>query len=84
MLQMRATGKIGFNKQVELDLHLAFLSAYLGLNIPIVKKIMAVMEKLGSKIFKFRIVGTLDEPRVIAVPLSIDEVNKILFPAAAH
>jgi len=84
MLQMQATGKIGFNKQVELDLHLAFLSAYLSLNIPIVKNIMAVLEKLGSKIFKFRIVGTLDEPRVIAVPLSIDEVNKILFPAAAH
>ncbi len=84
MLQMQATGKIGFNKQVDLDLHLAFLSAYLGLNIPIVKNIMAVMEKLGSKIFKFRIVGTLDEPRVIAVPLSIDEVSKIVFPANAR
>ncbi len=84
MLQMQATGKIGFNKQVDLDLHLAFLSAYLGWNIPIVRNIMAIMEKLGSKIFKFRIVGTLDEPRVIAVPLSIDEVNKILFPAAAQ
>ncbi len=84
MLQMQATGKIGFNKQVDLDLHLAFLSAYLGWNIPIVKNIMAIIEKFGSKLLKFRIVGTLDEPRVIAVPLSIDEINKILFPAAAH
>ncbi len=84
MLQMQATGKIGFNKQVDLDLHLAFLSAYLGWNIPIVRNIMAFIEKFGSKLFKFRIVGTLDEPRVIAVPLSIDEVNKILFPAATR
>lgn len=84
MLQMQATGKIGFNKQVDLDLHLAFLSAYLGWNIPIVKNIMAIIEKFGSKLLKFRIVGTLDEPRVIAVPLSIDKINKILFPSSAH
>ena len=48
MLQMQATGKIGFNKQVDLDLHLAFLSAYLGWNIPIVKNIMAIIEKFGG------------------------------------
>lgn len=84
MLQMKATGKIGFNKQVELDVYLAFLSAYFGRNIPILSDITAFIEQFGSKLLKFRILGTLDEPRVTFVPLSLDEINKILFPAGAH
>jgi hypothetical protein len=44
MLQMQARGKVGFDRNLDLDLYLAFLSAYLGRNIPLFKYITAIIE----------------------------------------
>lgn len=71
VLQMDAQGRAGLDGRIDLTVIYRLFGR---LRLPIVQQVMGAIEHLGSYFFKVHIGGTLHDPDITAVPLSIDKL----------
>jgi hypothetical protein len=77
MIEMKATGTIMTDGTVDAYLYIVFFRSTLG-RIPIVRDLATIVGKVGSGFIKFKLTGTLSDPKIVPIPLSIDEINRLL------
>ncbi|HUT25446.1 MAG TPA: hypothetical protein VM492_13965, partial [Sumerlaeia bacterium] len=78
-LEMWAEGNAGLDGQLDLMVVYRFLSTLK--NIPILGQVGRGISFLGSTFFKIHIGGTIENPQVKPVPLSLDKLKVLRFKA---
>jgi hypothetical protein len=80
MLEMTARGKVLLDGSADAYLYLVLLPESLG-KVPIVSDVVSFVEKLGRRMIKFHLTGTINKPRISPIPVSIDEIDHLFSPS---
>ncbi|MBN1899842.1 hypothetical protein JW926_00785, partial [Candidatus Sumerlaeota bacterium] len=77
LVNLNASGTVDLHENVDVLCYIVFERKNI-FSLPVFKQIAGILEHMGKAILKFRITGTLNDPKVDAIPLSSDELKKLL------
>jgi hypothetical protein len=77
LVNLNASGSVDLHENVDIICYLAFDRKNI-FSLPVFKQIAGILEYMGKAFLKFHITGTLQNPQVKTIPLSADELKKLL------
>jgi hypothetical protein len=77
LVNLNVSGTVDLHENLNIICYLVFERKNL-FSLPVFKQIAGILESMGKAFLKFRITGTLQNPQIKTIPLSADELKKLL------
>jgi|GEM_PF-574014 len=77
LVNLNTSGTVDFHENMNVVCYLFFQKRHI-FSLPVIKQLTEILEFMGKAMLKFQVSGTLENPQIKTIPLSTDELGKII------